>query len=402
MDKYIPRGDFDKTLGASKAALDCFSQLEKAFADKTVFLGYDGYIDSLYRMVKQRHGLKEVEYYDSMKEFGEKIVGIAGSSGSIERILKKELAGGFAPNMARALANMAPQSTIKLYAAMGVPTMHPLFQKFPDNVNLHSVGNMGLTLAMEFKDGKIMSQDMEGINTLDWSSLLSHVGGRDAFIEVFESVSAIGNGHWSLMRHMNTYWAHMIEDIFPNVSNIEKKFFLVDPADMDFRAQKDQQEMLSLLSQIEDLTNVILSVNDREAISVSRALEDQGVTPIEKNNPASYEMAGAEINEVLNLSYFVIHDPRFATITGTKPSPFHYWVTEGYTKSPKFTTAAGDHFNAALLLSILGKLPPEEALVVANAATAIFVRTGESPRLQDLEKFIKNYMDYILQDIDTF
>jgi len=81
---------------------------------------------------------------------------------------------------------------------------------------------------------------------------------------------------------------------------------------------------------------------------------------------------------------------------------FHYWITEGFTSRPKFTVAAGDHFNAGLLNALLLEMTPSESCVIANAATAIFVRTGQSPSPNELRMFISNYFDYIKQDIDNF
>ena len=109
---------------------------------------------------------------------------------------------------------------------------------------------------------------------------------------------------------------------------------------------------------------------------IAGVLKDEGVAQIEAKNYESYVKAGININKVTQLSYLTIHEPHFATITGNDSNNFHQWVTEGFTSNPKFTVAAGDHFNGALLVSILQGLSPEESLVIANAATAIFVRTG--------------------------
>jgi ketohexokinase len=393
----------DETITAVDSALNNLDKLADSLKSKNFLLGFDGYIDTIYRMVRNRISPTKVEYYDSMVDFGQRIVETAGSSGSIERILKKKLGGGFAPNMARAIANMAPDSKVELFAAMGVPEINPIFRELPSNVSLTSVGNMGLTLAMEFHDGKIMSQDMEGIITLDWEKLVANAGGRDAIITAFENADAIGNGHWSLMPHMTNYWENLITDILPNVSNPSKKLFMVDPADLQKRSTKEIREMLFTLKKMNETIPTCLSLNDREAIDVARVLSQEGVPMIEKNMADSYEKAGKNINEIINLDYFVIHDPHFATITGKNDQgKFHYWIAEGYTSKPKFTTAAGDHFNAAVMMCTISDFTPVESLVIANAATAIFVRTGQSPSLNALKDFVKNYFDYINDDIDFF
>ena len=403
MEEYKKHNEFDFTLEAVSSTLKNFDKIENPSRSLNFFMGFDGYIDSLYNMVKNRKNINEFKIYESMKNFGQKIVDTAGSSISIERTFKKEIGGGFAPNMARAIGNMAPMAHVDLFGALGYPNINPIFKNLPSNVELHSIGTPGATLALEFSDGKVMSQDFGGIFELDWETVISRIGGRDNLISSFEKADAIGNGHWSLMPFMTSYFKHFLSDIFPNVSNLKKKLFFLDPADLTKRSEEDIKEMLVLLKKINEIIPVVLSVNDREVMDIARTLNLHGQLSLEKNNPSSYLSAGKTINSNLNFNYFVIHDPHFATISGVELSKnFHYWITEGFTSKPKYTVAAGDHFNAGLLNALLLGMSTSESCVIANAATAIFVRTGQSPSPKELRMFISNYFDYIKQDIDNF
>jgi hypothetical protein len=399
MENYSPQNDYDQTLPALDSASNNLNKFESNLTDIHITLGFDGYIDTLYRMVKNRKSAQEVEYYTSMKDFGQYIINSAGSSGSVERILKKKLGGGFTVNTGRAIANMAPQSQVKIIGALGYPTQDPIYNELPGNVSLHSIGNCGLTLAMEFEDGKIMSQDMEGINNLDWNSIVTRIGGEDQLIEIFNNADIIGNGHWSLLPHFNDIWNHIIYDIIPSITNPRDKFFFVDPADLQKRSSKDIREMLNLLGKINDAIPVILSVNDKEAADITKILNKEGVPLVDKKEITTYDAAGMNINNVINLAYFAIHDPHFSTLTGPD---FHNWIAEGFTSKPKFTTGAGDHFNAGVLLAIKAGFTPAEALILANSATAIFVRTGESPSIANLRYFLQNYIYYLNADDDSF
>ena len=60
------------------------------------------------------------------------------------------------------------------------------------------------------------------------------------------------------------------------------------------------------------------------------------------------------------------------------------------------------HFNAGSVLGLACNLTPPEALVMGNALTAIFVRTGKSPNFNELSQFIQIYMDYIKNDNPDF
>ena len=403
MEEYKKHNEFDFTLEAVSSTLKNFEKIENPSRSLNFFMGFDGYIDSLYNMVKNRKSVKEFKIYESMKNFGQKIVDTAGSSISIERNFKKEIGGGFAPNMARAISNMAPMAQVDLFGALGYPNINPIFKNLPSNVELHSIGTPGATLALEFSDGKVMSQDFGGIFELDWDTVISRIGGRDNLVSAFEKADAIGNGHWSLMPFMSSYFKHFLSDIFPNVSNLKNKLFFLDPADLTKRSEEDIKGMLELLKKINELIPVVLSVNDREVMDIARTMNLEEQLKLEKNNPSSYLSAGKKLNSILDFNYFVIHDPHFATISGVELSKkFHYWITEGFTSRPKYTVAAGDHFNAGLLNALLLKMSPSESCVIANAATAIFVRTGKSPSPNELRMFISNYFDYIKQDIDNF
>ena len=156
MEEYKKHNEFDFTLEAVSSTLKNFDKIENPSRSLNFFMGFDGYIDSLYNMVKNRKNINEFKIYESMKNFGQKIVDTAGSSISIERTFKKEIGGGFAPNMARAIGNMAPMAHVDLFGALGYPNINPIFKNLPSNVELHSIGTPGATLALDFSDGKVI------------------------------------------------------------------------------------------------------------------------------------------------------------------------------------------------------------------------------------------------------
>ena len=61
---------------------------------------------------------------------------VLGVQDTVERILKKKLGGGFTVNTGRAIANMAPQSQVRIIGALGYPTIDPIYEQLPSNVIL--------------------------------------------------------------------------------------------------------------------------------------------------------------------------------------------------------------------------------------------------------------------------
>ncbi|MBN2155659.1 MAG: carbohydrate kinase family protein [Candidatus Lokiarchaeota archaeon] len=398
---YKPIHKYDVTYQAVQSYLNHTEYMKKNAVKKTVFLGFDGYVDLIYSLVASRESPETWKRMTTMKQFGERILNTAGSSCNIERVLKKKIAGGFAPNMARALENLGLK--IILAASMGTPEIAPLFREFSHNVRLISIQNHGTTIGLEFDDGKVMMTDFGSINSLTWDKILEAVP-REEFIGLIEQCDAIGQGHWALVPDMNSFWKSMIDEIFPNISNAKQRIFMVDVADVSKRSDNDILEMLQLLHKVDEIMPVVLSMNDLETIAISKVLsrnsEKFGKNSLEaiENRQDFYDI-GERMNKLLDLSYLTSHDPHFTTITTRE---HHYWVTEGFTAHPNFTTAAGDHYNAGVLLGLVCGLHPYESLVLGNAVTAIFVRTGYSPSIEQTNKFITNYFHYVSMDDNTF
>jgi len=284
--------------------------------------------------------------------------------------------------------------------SLGNPEIDEIFQPIAsrDSVDTISFSNPGETAGLEFDDGKIMLTDFENILKIEWDLLIERVG-LEAITKKIEVSDIIGFGHWSLIPHLGEIWPHLMYDVFPNISNLTNKLFFVDLADIKKRSKDDVLYMLTLLEKIDRVIPVMLSLNDQEAIDISKTLENvQNIDP-NKNNHADYIEGGKLINNEVGISYIVIHSPHFATIS-TKES--HYWVTEAFTSKPRFTTGAGDHFHSGVAAGLACGLTPPEAILMGNALTAIFVRTGNSPNFEELSRFIKRYIEYIENDNPDF
>lgn len=396
---YEKRNEYDVTLETYNSLVEKLPKLKEHFLSKVCFLGFDGYVDSLYSVVKSRESPEEWTRMEKMSAFGKIIQEVAGSSANIERVLKKKTSGGFAPNTAKAINGLG--INVNLVGAVGYPEINPIFTHLTDRKSVNTIpfSNPGETLGLEFDDGKIMLTDFANVMNISWD-LITETIGIERLISLINESNLMGFGHWSLLPHFNDIWEHMKADIFPDIKNLENKLFFVDLADIKKRSTEDIQEMLKLLVNIDKDVPVMLSLNDQEAIDISKTLDSIKIIDPKKKNFGDYKEAGMKINEEVGLTYLVIHSPHFATITVKNKG--HFWVTEGYTSTPRYTTGAGDHFHSGAAVGLCCDITPAEALLIGNALTAIFVRTGESPTFGQLSEFIKNYMKYIKKDIPDF
>jgi hypothetical protein len=385
----------DTTWDCLERTSNKFKDLEKvenAWGKLRVFLGMDGYIDSLYSLVGKRDDVEKFSIMSSMLEFSTKINDIAGSSCNVERVLKKRLGGGFGPNTARSIGNLGVG--VDLMGCLGAPS-EVFTSTIPENVNYYSLGDPGATCALEFNDGKIMLTDFTNIYGVNWDLIKKKLG-KDKFIELMNGVDAIGQGHWALVPFLNDIWKIWLDEVFPVMDKKERIFF-VDSADMSKRSDEHVHDMVHLLEKINDIDGMrsILSMNDKEAIQVSFAYS--GICDIK--DFSDYYTTGLEMIDEFDIHAVVIHSPHFATVT-TKENTWH--VKEGFTTKPRFTTAAGDHFNGAFLVAIAsGMFEPDESVLIANASTAHFVRTGVSPSVKDVQRFVSHYKEYVNGDVDV-
>ncbi|MHA1412064.1 MAG: PfkB family carbohydrate kinase [Promethearchaeota archaeon] len=395
---HEPLNQFDVTIEARERVLSKFYFLKENLKKKTFFLGLDGYVDSLYSLVLKRTSISDWKKIDSMKNFGQRLVDVAGSSTNVERVLKRKTSGGFAPNTCKAINNLGFK--VNLIAAAGYPSINQYFKYFEENkeINLISIENPGSTIGLEFNDGKVMITDFKNIYNINWNLLLQRVGLEKLTSKISES-NCLGFGHWALVYSMNEIWIKLMENIFPTISHLKNKLFFVDLADIKKRTNDDILEMVKILKTIQEEIPVLLSLNDQEAIDLSKIIISGYHNKHLKNEITTFFDIGKKLNEYLDFSYLVIHAPHFATIT-TQTN--HYWVSEAFTSQAKFTTGAGDHFHSGVAASLSCGFKPEEAILIGNALTAIFVRTGKSPNIPQLLKFIQEYLNYLEKDNPCF
>jgi hypothetical protein len=398
---YKKLNPYDNTLSIFTSIQgDLNKEFEENLTKKKVFLAIDGFIDFLYSLVKTRKSLEKWKQFETIKDFSKRLEQISGSSGNIELILKKKTSGGFAPNNSKALSALGIH--VFLLASLGYPKIESIYGELTrnENINATSIGNPGKTIGLEFNDGKLMLSDIQELLEINWELLLQRIS-KENLIKRIEDSNVIGFGYWSILPQFTDIWQKLREEIFPSIKNINKKLFFVDLADIKKRSKSEIIKMVKILQKLEDQIPVLLSLNDQEAIDLSKVLDTvEKITP-NKADFKDFFTAGKEINKHLGLSYLAIHSPHFATIS-LKNEMQHYWITEAYTSNPSYTVSAGDHFNSGLVAALLGGLSPPKAVLMGNALSAIFVRTGTSPNFGQLRKFIRRYLEYINHDNPHF
>lgn len=342
--------------------------------NKEVLIGFDGFVDEIIHVVDERVSQDNYTRIDSISEFANRIAGAAGLSANIELVPSQLKLGGNGPIMANAL--LEQKHEITYIGSLGKSSIHDVFKDFADKCKrVISITDPAHTDALEFFDGKLMLGKMNKLPDVNWFSLLEKTSIED-LKEMLKNVSLISFNNWTMLSQMNT--------IMTGIDNIIKDLdirpgLFVDLADPQKRTTEDIRGVLSLLSEMQKNSDVILSMNKRESEIISDVLSisEEDITK-----------RAVLIREKLGLSQIVIHPLEGAAVATKDTSA---WVKGPYTEKPKLTTGAGDNFNAGFCNGWLHGLEPKDNLKVGVYTSGFYVRECHSPSSEQLIEFMQNY-----------
>jgi hypothetical protein len=334
--------------------------------------GFDGFIDTISRMIRQKRSHKPHIFFNKIKEFGKYITDKAGSSFSLEAEEQLSKLGGNMPITANALAALGVQ--VSAIGAMGYPRIHPVFEELSHKSILYSFADPGLSTAYEFKDGKIMIADFYGLNAHGWDSIKERIG-LGNLIRVYQESDLICIVNWSEIDASTNIWKGLLEDIFPryiNPGNRQLSFF--DLSDCSKRNKVAIEEAIDLLRQFATYTKPVLGLNRNEAQIIYKEL-------FKKDAPKDLETIGEKIFQKLNIETVLLHSPKEAYAVDRNGT---YHAESFFVKEPKLSTGAGDNFNSGYCAARLMDLDPQSALIFANAVSGFYVREARSPSFEEV------------------
>lgn len=339
---------------------------------KIITAGFDGFVDSIARVIKEKNEEKKAVVFSTIEEFGNYILSKKGASFSLELSVQSIKLGGNMPIMANALGRFGMQ--VNCIGALGHPQPQQVFN-FPVNCRLYSFANPGSATALEFADGKMMMADMGALNTTGWEEIKNSIG-SETLDHLFKESDLICLLNWSEIDTSTDIWKGLLKDILSTASS--KKIF-VDLSDCSKRSSESINEALQLLKKMGLQHEVILSLNKNEAGIISRVLlldSDNGHLP---------GMA-TSLFKNLQVHTLVLHSAK-ESIAVTKKGITG--IKTFYTDNPAISTGAGDNFNAGFCTAQLLQSGIEESLLLANAFSGYYVRTGKSGDVNEIIDFFE-------------
>jgi len=342
----------------------------------TVFVGLDGFVDTIIYCVDQRTGPSSFHRISDISHFAKRVERAAGKSANIECVVQNKALGGNAPLLAQTLIHLG--LPVELVGCCGYPSLCKEFA--PLNVNkatVHSFAPPGETEALEFTDGKLLLGKMGEVGTLSLEEAFSRLP-NNLIPELLLRSSVIATVNWTMMPLVGQFWHWMLE----HTELLQHKpIIFADLADPAKRTKSDLKKDLIALTQLNSITPVVLGLNRSEAEQIAHLL---GI-----DTAFSLVQLAKSLVSSLDLNSVIIHTRQ--EVAGARQEgakiclellsvpPFSH---------PKRVTGAGDNFNAGVIFGLIENKSLADLLRYAVATSGIWIRTGNPAQKGSLNSFL--------------
>lgn len=350
-------------------------------------VGFDGFVDSIVRLVRLRHGPTDYEPIATIPEFAARCAAAAGRSTNIERVTLDDRFGGNAPLMSSGLAALGAR--VAFIGAVGTTdagdVLDPLFAPFAARcASCVPIARPGHTLCLEFDDGKIMINDTAAVQHVTWTRVVERVG-LDRLRAAVADASILAVMNWSLIPGVEGIWEGLRRDVLPSLGDSAERRLFIDLSDPAKRPDDDLRRAMARLRALEETPalRVTLGLNLAEGERLARVM---GV-PFDAAAPRRVELPRLcrALRDALALDCVVIH-PREGAAGAWRDQDA--WFDGPFTASPTLSTGAGDHFNAGVACAQALGLDLPAALAVGCAVSGAYVRDGVSPARDRVAAFL--------------
>jgi sugar/nucleoside kinase (ribokinase family) len=371
----------------SDIALSAATALSAAPAP-TALVGFDGFIDEIIRVVDTRHSMSHDGYtsISTIEQFAARVGSAAGKSTNIELVVHEERFGGNGPLMAGALGRLG--AIVTFIGAVGryddPVKLHPLYTELKNRCQMViPVAPPAHTDALEFADGKLMLGKPANVQLVTWDRLKTIVG-LDALRTAIASSSLLGIVNWTMLGGVESIWQGLMSEVFPVITQRPRIF--IDLSDPAKRTDEDIRRALGLLAQLNTFTPVSLGLNLAEAERIAHVVGVSAFTDSSATLGQTVMHAAKLLREELQLNTVVIH-PREGA--GGATATDAAWFDGPFTRDPKLSTGAGDHFNGGFALAQTLNMTLAECLAVGCATSGVYVRDALSPTRERLISFLR-------------
>lgn len=317
--------------------------------ERKVFVGFDGYVDRIVRIIRKCELGKNPEFYPTIESFAERTHQAAGLSCEFEIYRQEERLGGNAPILAKALAALGADVT--MVAAVD----HPIFDTLRKNAKVYSVGIPAECMNIEFDDGKLMMPDSTPMSEMNYQTLVQKIG-EEKLKEMVGSASVAALVNYCGILQAYDLWKGFLEHIA-----VPGKMWFFDIADPTKYPAEHLIRCLELLREYRAFGEVVLGVNRNEASFLMNALQTSDEAEIVKRG---------------YVDTLLVHPREGVSVIDASGETF---VKGRLVEHPLVSTGGGDHFNAGYCYGRMLGMNKTEAAALGTRVSGAFVASGQSP-----------------------
>ena len=345
----------------------CFSPEE--LKNKKVVVGFDGFVDSIVQPIRKNGDSSGIpKYFKTMTEFGTYIADHSRKNCSIELDTSSRRFGGNAPILANALADLG--ADVLCVGTLDDDSTSDVFQNMA--CRKISYGKAGISLALEFQDGKILLGQTMPCREPAWKEIKSRA---PKIHDELTNAWLIAMVNWSELTYMDTLLSDIYRECFSGLLPEKKKVFYFDLADVTRRSDEEILSILKLISCYAEKRYTVLGLNANEYAHICSVL---GID--QQNALVSDLLKKYAFDEVL------IHTQN--SNHAYCASGAHFQYAFNVNETPCTLTGAGDHFNAGYCAGLLLGIPPEHRLQMASVFASDYISRGETMSLEELLKSV--------------
>jgi sugar/nucleoside kinase (ribokinase family) len=363
-------------MGQATVVKNGAKNLEQNWTRQKAVVGFDGFIDEIIHVVKERQNDKSYTRIETITEFAKKVGDASGLSANVEFVPQQVKLGGNGPIMANAL--IAQGHDIDYIGALGNGDIDPIYKEFADSCSeVISLTGPGRTDALEFDDGKLMLAKMNNLVDVNWETLTKMVD-REKLKQICASAKLLSFTNWTELPNFNSLLIGFNE-ILSEIDN--RPGIFIDLADPAKRTDEDLREVLKLITALEDNGEIIFGLNENESTQIAE---------LYNIDEEDFSIRAEKIREVLKVSSIVIHPIAGAAVADKDGTS---WIDGPYTPKPKLTTGAGDNFNSGFCNAWMTGLSGAESIAVGVSTSGYYVRNCRSPKRDELVQFMNAWAD---------
>lgn len=351
---------------------------QNSIVDNNAFLGFDACIDYIIRIVREKKDNEVTSYFTESSQFGEFLINLNNKSCGVELQTKLSKIGGNMVITGNALGNLGIKT--ECVGTFGLPDILPVFRTMSPNCSLHTIADTISATALEFNNSKVIMFDPGPYNNLTWEGI-KNILGIEKIKVLMSDKQMISFLNWSEIENSSQIWEGVLEEILPFILHDgPKPFFFSDFSDCSRKSDKEIQFALDLLARFRKYFRVILSLNQNEAALIGKAMNIREYTIDEEFMKELFRLANADV--------LVMHRTKDAIAFD---GAVYEKCDTFFCEEPKILTGGGDNFNAGFCYSLFHDFNLLQSLIVANAVSGSYVKTGISPGVNDLKEFLQHF-----------